>query len=95
MIPFVLLLSSQVYIHNLSLNSFYESFPDSWEAMVAVMGIKSFSPAARRLATSLCFIAYIMVRQIISDKTWPREGYELRFSIFLMQMLKFAVVLLP
>jgi hypothetical protein len=57
----------------------YHTFPDSWKAIVAVMETSSFSPAARRLATSLCFTAYILVKQITSDRSWPREGYELRF----------------
>jgi hypothetical protein len=41
--------------------------------MVTVMGTSSFSPAARRLATSLSFVAYIMARQITSDQTWPKR----------------------
>lgn len=65
---------------NLRFNSYLtlQSSPDSWKAIVAVMGSSSFSPAARRLATSLCFTAYILVKQITSDKVWPKEGYEHR-----------------
>ena len=71
--------------HTLSSDSCRKSSSDSWNSIVAVIGSSDFSPAARRLATSLNFIAYTMVGQLTSDKAWPREGYELNFLFSLFK----------
>lgn len=69
--------------HILSSDSCRKSSLDSWNSIIGVIGSSNFSPAARRLATSLNFIAYIMKGKITSDKNWPREGYNFNFRFIL------------
>ncbi|CAA7266575.1 unnamed protein product [Cyclocybe aegerita] len=45
--------------------------PDSWNDIGPILGSMVFSRAARRVATSLMFIVYVLTPQLADDGKWP------------------------
>jgi hypothetical protein len=52
--------------------------PDKWDNLRDVLGSDDFSPAARRLALSLMFAAYVMETQLLHVQEWSEARYASR-----------------
>jgi len=59
---------------------------EQWAGVTSVIGSTNHSPAARRVAVSLTFLAYVLVPQLGGNRAWPEERYMLVISVFARMM---------
>ncbi|KAJ3517384.1 hypothetical protein NLJ89_g546 [Agrocybe chaxingu] len=56
----------------------FNEISDSWNDVGPILGSMVFSRAARRVATSLVFIAYVLTPQLTDDGKWPGSSSSAR-----------------